>query len=376
MHLSKRRYYFWFITEKFLINFFNLLLLCERDKYIMAPIRKQPTMCEKGNAVLLYQQGNSIRQISDQLKISRSTVDRIIQRHKNQEPLENKPKTGRKKKLTEKDVAYLARMVRKDPFVSAPKLAKRMEETTGKAMGRMTITRALKTSGIGSYVPCKKPFISKKNRAKRLEYAKKYQFMDVSFWKKVIWTDESKFNVRGSDGRERVWRKSGESLKLKNMRGTVKHGGGSEMVWGAMCYNGVGSMEFVDGIMRKEDYKMILERNLHKTTKQFRMGRNYIFMHDNDPKHKSKLVTEYLQEKGVNVLDHPAQSPDLNVIEHLWDEIGRALLVKDIRNKTDLRREICTAWETLSSDVTKKLVESMPRRLKEVILHKGGPTSY
>lgn len=343
---------------------------------MMAPVRKQPTMGEKSNAVLLHKQGKSIRKISEELKIPRTTVGRMIQRFKNNESMEPKPKTGRKKKLTEKDVSYLARVVRKDPFISAPKLAKQMEETTGKTMGRMTITRALKSAGIGSCVPSKKPYISKKNQTKRLEYAKKYQFMDVSFWKKVIWTDESKFNVRGSDGRQRVWRKSGERLNMKNMRGTVKHGGGSEMVWGAMCYNGVGSMEFVDGIMRKEDYKMILERNLDKTSKKFRMGRNYIFMHDNDPKHKSKLVTEYLLEKGVNVLDHPAQSPDLNVIEHLWDDIGRKLLEKDVRNKTDLRREICAVWETVSSDVTKKLVESMPRRLKEVIKHKGGPTSY
>lgn len=338
--------------------------------------RKQPSMGEKSNVVLLHEQGKSIRKISDMLKISRSTVDRIIQKHKSKQSLENRPKSGRNKKLTDKDVTYLARIVRKDPFISCPKLAHHMETTTGKSISRMTVSRALRSVGIGSFVPRKKPFISKINQTKRLEYAKKYVSMPISFWKKIVWSDESKFNIRGSDGRQRVWRKTGEALEKNKIRGTVKHGGGSVMVWGSMCYNGLGTMEFVEGIMLKEDYKMILERNLTKTTKKYRMGRNYIFLHDNDPKHKSKLVTEYLQENDVNVMDHPPQSPDLNVIEHLWDEIGRKLLEKNIRSKADLRSEITTMWESISPDVTKKLVESMPRRLKEVIQNKGGPTSY
>ena len=116
--------------------------------------------------------------------------------------------------------------------------------------------------------------------------------MPISFWKKVDWTDDSKFNIRGSVGRERVWRKKGESLKTDFMRSTV-------MVWGAMVYGGIGTMEFIEGIMRSDDYKLILERNLTVTTKKCRMGRNFVSMHDNDPKHKSKLITGYLKEKGV-----------------------------------------------------------------------------
>lgn len=338
--------------------------------------RKETTVYERSNVIVLRNEGKSIRNISETLKIPKSTVQDIVTRYKKDPQFENAPGRGRKPILTQRDKLYLTRMVRKEPITSASKLAKCMENTTGKAMGRNTISRALKLAGIHSRTPRKKPFISKVNQAKRLAYAKKYVDMPISFWKKIVWSDESKFNVRASDGRKRVWRKDGESLNRKFMQGTVKHGGGSVMIWGSMCYNGVGTMEFVEGIMKKEDYRLILERNLSATTKKYRMGRNFIFMHDNDPKHKSKHVTDYLLQRDLNVLDHPPQSPDLNVIEHLWDEMGRELLGKCIKSRKDLQKEISALWETITPEITKKLVESMPRRLAEVMKHKGGPTSY
>ncbi|GFX25180.1 transposable element Tcb1 transposase [Trichonephila clavipes] len=62
-----------------------------------------------------------------------------------------------------------------------------------------------------------------------------------NFWKKVIFSDESKFNIFGSDGRRTVWRKPNTALDPKNLHPTVKHGGVSIMVWGRMVSNGVGN---------------------------------------------------------------------------------------------------------------------------------------
>ncbi|GFW20638.1 hypothetical protein TNCV_1048611 [Trichonephila clavipes] len=64
---------------------------------------------------------------------------------------------------------------------------------------------------------------------KRLEFAKTHQLKTDNFWKKVIFSDENKFNIFGSDGRRTVWRKPNTALDPKNLRLTVKHGGGSVM---------------------------------------------------------------------------------------------------------------------------------------------------
>lgn len=338
--------------------------------------RKETSASQRSEVILLHKRGETIREISEFLKIPKSTVADIISRKKIYRSIENRRRIGRPSVLTRENKRFLVRAVKKDPFVSGIKLAAELESIVGKPVSRYTVSRALNEDGIMSRTPRDKPFISEQNRHKRLAYAKMYVDQPLSFWKRVLWTDESKFNVRASDGRIRVWRTDGTALQTRNMHGTVKHGGGSVMVWGGMFYAGVATMEFIEGTMFKEDYRDILERNIAKSTKKYRLSSNFIFMHDNDPKHKSKLVTDYLAQKHINVLDHPPQSPDLNPIEHLWDEIGREVQKKHVTNRKQLMEEIRVVWDTISPEKTQNLVESMPRRLAEVIKYKGGHTHY
>ena len=92
---------------------------------------------------------------------------------------------------------------------------------------------------VSDSTPRKKPLISEKNRTLRLQFAREHLDKDMDFWKRVLFTDESKFNIFGSDGRAKVWRKDKTALHPKNLLCTVKHGGGSVMVWGAVAASGV-----------------------------------------------------------------------------------------------------------------------------------------
>ena len=82
-----------------------------------------------------------------------------------------------------------------------------------------------------------------------MEFANQYKNAPIEFWRDILFSDESKYNIFVSDGRLLVWRRAGEALNPKNTIKTVKHGGGSVMVWGCMAAGGVGNLEIIDGTM-------------------------------------------------------------------------------------------------------------------------------
>jgi DDE superfamily endonuclease len=195
-------------------------------------------------------------------------------------------------------------------------------------------------------------------------------------WDKVLFTDETKINLFSSDGRIRVWREPKRRLSVENCLPTVKHGGGGVTMWGCMSSKGVGKLVFIDGTMDRYSYKRILAENLASSCEILDLPEDFIFQQDNDPKHKSKYVQEFFTENGINVLDWPSQSPDLNPIEHLWDHVKREVRKRSPKNIRELREKIMEIWNEITPDLCKRLVYSMPKRIEEVVRAKGGPTSF
>lgn len=209
-------------------------------------------------------------------------------------------------------------------------------------------------------------------RVKRLEFALKYIDKPLEFWKQVLWSDESKFELFGRKQRARVWTKPGEKLADKNVQKTMKHGGGSIMMWGCFAWSGVGNLEKIDGIMTADSYISILKRNLKESARKVGLGKKYIFQQDNDPKHTAHKTTAYFRASRIKVLEWPPQSPDLNPIENLWSILDQNVDKGDVTNRDSLFQSLVKAWTNINPQHIKNLVESMPRRLQAVIEAKGG----
>ena len=93
-----------------------------------------------------------------------------------------------------------------------------------------TVRRRLISDGFHGYTARCKPLISEKNRRMRLEFARKYLNKPVSFWKSILWTDETKINLYQSDVKCKVWRRANTADDPRNTNSSVKHGGGN-VIW-------------------------------------------------------------------------------------------------------------------------------------------------
>ena len=128
--------------------------------------------------------------------------------------------------------------------------------------------------------------------------------------------------------------------------------------------------------MNMQYYVDILDQNLIQSAKHLRLGRQFMFQHDNDPKHTSGMAKEWLKKNKINVLLGASFCPDMNPIEHLWDELDRRIRKRQPTSTTNLQKVLLEEWNSIGKDVTEKLVDSMPNRLHECIKQKRHPTHY
>ena len=95
-----------------------------------------------------------------------------------------------------------------------------------------TTRNHLKRTGLKAVIKVKRPLLTKRHRKERLDFALAHQNWTVEDWKTVVWSNETKINRLGSDGRVWGWKKAREGLYDRLVKETAKFGGRSLMMWG------------------------------------------------------------------------------------------------------------------------------------------------
>lgn len=336
---------------------------------------KNLSLEEKAEIRAFLEMGKMQVDIAKKYQKSQSTIARLVKKIRETGCLNRKAGSGRKRSLNQYDLNYLEKIIKINPHLGSKKIAENMLKDRKKEVTESTIRRYLIGMGLKGRISCRKPLLSKKHIKARLEWAKKRYNWTKEDWKKVIWSDETKINLFGSDGRRYVRRRDGTRLLSKNLTPTVKHGGGSIMLWGCFNYKGIGELHIIKGTMDRYVYTKILNTSLKRSIDKFDLDR-FIFQQDNDPKHTSAHTKNYCAENNIDVMDWPSQSPDLNPIENLW-HIFKENVAKRLPKNLKHLEELCKEeWKNLDTKLIEKLVLSMKNRCREVLDAKGGHTSY
>jgi hypothetical protein len=142
-----------------------------------------------------------------------------------------------------------------------------------------------------------------------------------------------------------------------------------------MSSKGVGKLIFIEENTNSFDYTRILADNLDVSAAEMGIF-EYVFQQDNDPKHTSRLEKRFFSEKGIQLLQRPSKSSNLNPIEHPWAFTKRWMAEKALKNIDQLKSFLIEIWNAVPPAFLQKLVSSMLKRCEEVIRAKGGHTSY
>ena len=324
----------------------------------------------------LLDSGHSGYEISTLTSVSKSAISRLRLRHR---PYITKAPGGRPSKLSDTDICHAIRLIGTGKADNAVQVTKSLQDITNQSLSTQTVRNHLKKEGMKSVVKKKRPVLSTKHRKDRLDFALTHKDWTVEDWKRVVWSDETKINRMGSDGRQWVWKKAGEGLSDRVVQGTRKFEGGSLMMWGCMLWEGVGYACKIDGRMDGELYVKILQDELQESLTYYDKTKDdIIFQQDNDSKHTCHKARNWFQDHGFNVMLWPAHSPDLNPIEHLWYHLKKRLAdyEEEPKGMLELWERVQVEWDKIEPEVCQNLIESRPRCMEAVIKAKGGYTTY
>lgn len=216
---------------------------------------------QRGRIVGAREAGMSIHATCKLVGVSKTTVCRIMEEYSRGKTTADKS-TGRKPKLDSRQKRSLKRIVRKDRRITAVKATASLNDSLEEPVSTRTVRRELHKMGMHGRAAIKKPLIRPANAAKRNRWCKAHKDWRIAQWKKVVYSDESTFTLFPTTGRVYVWRTPKEAYDLDCLKPTVKHGGGSVMVWGAISWYGVGPIIAVKGTMKADHYREVLENQV------------------------------------------------------------------------------------------------------------------
>ncbi|QRV86894.1 Transposase [Ceratobasidium sp. AG-Ba] len=263
--------------------------------------------------------GHKYAQIRRDARVSHGTISNVRSEYR---PDIKTATAGLPRKLSQTAVRYAVRLVTHNNHVSAVQATRMLCELSGGLISPETVCCALKEA----VKQVKKLKLTRKAKLERIAFAEAHLHWTIDDWWRVLWSEETKINRLGSDGIKWAWTRGAGKLNDNMVVGRGNFGGGLIMFCGCMGYKGTVNGCKLERTLNKEVYLEILGDDMERSQEDLGLEPGeVIFRHDNASAHKAKVCLNWLDESGIEVMEWPAYSSDLNSIENLWTELNRRL---------------------------------------------------
>ena len=334
---------------------------------------------ERNQAIGMVIAGNSNAAIARQLHVHPSTITRLRIRFIATGSVADRPRPGAPPVTSARQDRNIRMQHIRNRFQTAAATARVTQGNRRRPISGRTVRRRLSAIGLKCRRPYKGPILTHRHRLARQRWAVNGGNIGHRGWHNVVFSDESRFNVSYADGRQRVYRRNGERYSQACVLERDRFGGGSVMVWGAINSDFRSELVVVQRNLNAVRYvNDILRPVLIPLLQQHGRNRRLIFQQDNARPHSARHTRDFLHATNTNVMDWPSLSPDMNPIEHMWDELGRPVhgQLNPPQNVAELTQALQHHWAAIPQAMIRRLCNSMPRRLQAVIRSNGGHTRY
>lgn len=245
----------------------------------------------------------------------------------------------------------------------------------GRSISGQTVRNRLREHGIRARRQYVGSVLTPRHRATRLNWCTLHRNWTRQQWSRVMFSDESRFNLQTKDGRDRVYRRRGERFSSACVKSVNKFQP-SVMVWGGITSTHKLDLVVIRGNLNADRYVDNVIRPV--VTPFVNQHRDVIFQQDNARLNVARRTMQYLRDNNINVLEWPACSPDLSPIEHLWGELGRRVRRRLVPPRTipELENALLEEWNVIPIHTITSLINSMRRRCIATINARGGHTRY
>ena len=332
------------------------------------PLRIDET---KGSRIIgMLESGRTKTEVSRYFSIRWQTVHKISEKWRILQTVKDLPRSGRPQKLSPRSKRRIARAHKSNRFMPATSSAPNWN------VSLENIRRILKKYGLKPRKPYRGLVLTQYHRRMRLIFTNLTSPW-TSEWTQILFSDECRFCLNTSDRRQQVYRGMGERYSRNCITTADRFPSHSVMVWGGISRNYRTSLVFFGENVTSETYiNRVLEPEVIPFMQTY--PEMWIFQQDNAPPHKATVTQRFLEENHIRTLPWPSKSPDLNPIEHLWDQMKRKLRKIHPQPKTtgELKQILEFLWTTFPQENIAKLITSMVRRVNICKRRYGGHIPY